>query len=190
MCSPSAEELTGSYQATRRQTQERSGFLRQPLTCTSGAACARVLQHPGALLTALTQHPASHTPSFCSGIFQNSPVSISFAFSIPALRTVSPQIQFPTDWAWTFFAQTIWHGQDLAPSQPCCSNEPPLTHLQRPELPPPPPGAELLTPVTASSLARTERLVLSTRRKSTCGKGVKSTFLQLSSEKRGSQVRI
>lgn len=38
----------------------------------------------------------------------------------------------------------MWHRQDLAPSQPCCSDEPYLTQLQRPEHPPPP-GAEPLT---------------------------------------------
>jgi len=38
----------------------------------------------------------------------------------------------------------MWHGQDPAPSQPCCSDEPSPTHLQRPERPPPPSGTEPL----------------------------------------------
>lgn len=92
VCSPSTEELMEVCTKPRGgRLQERTGFLSPspaPLELDVPGFCS-TLEQP-ALLTALTQHPASHTPCFCSGTFQNSPVSISFAFSIPALRAASP----------------------------------------------------------------------------------------------------
>lgn len=68
----------------------------------------------------------------------------------------------------------------ISPPRPTCKGQS-VVLLQEPSRSP---------RVIVSLLARMERFVLSTLWQSTCGKGVKSTFLQLSSEKRGSQARI
>lgn len=93
----------GLYQATRRQT---AGEIRvsqtavhlsptpAPLELYVAGFCS-TLEQP-ALLTALTQHPASHTPCFCSGTFQNSPASISCLLSLFQLSGLSvPKSSFP-----------------------------------------------------------------------------------------------
>lgn len=118
------------------------------------------LEQP-ALLTALTQHPASQIPCFCSGTFRNSPASISCSLSLFQLSGLSvPKFSFPETlgpfWLEPCGMAKTWpHLSPAAqtnPPRPTCKAQSILL-LQDPSRSP---------PVIVSLLARTERLVLST----------------------------
>lgn len=103
VCSSSTEELTEVCTKPRGgRLQERSGFLTAthlsptpaPLELDVPRFCSTPEQ--AALLTAPTQHPASHTPCFCSRTFQNSPASISCLLSLVQLSGLSvPKSSLP-----------------------------------------------------------------------------------------------
>lgn len=80
------------------------GFLRQPRTCSAlrwSCTCPVPTVHWNNLLSLGTLLP--RLPASARGPFKTLlPVFLVHFLSIPALRAVSPQIQFPKE-AWTFF---------------------------------------------------------------------------------------
>lgn len=112
---------------------------------------------------------------FTFSLFQLSELSVS-KFSFP--KKLGPFLPEPCGMAKTW--PHLSPAAQTSPPRPTCKGQS-VFLLQEPSCPP-----GVIVPL----LARTERLVLSTLWESTCGRGVKSTFLQLSSEKRGSQARV
>lgn len=186
---PSHEEAN-----CRRDQDFSDSCAAQPHTCStllcSCTCLVSAAPWSNALLTALAQHPASQTPCFGSGTVQNSPASISCSLSLysssqgcqppdsVSQRCFGPFLLEPCGMAktWPHLSPAAW----TSPPRPTCKGQSVLL-LQEPSRSP---------RVIVSLLARMEHWVLSTLWESTCGEGVKSTFLQLSSEKRGSQARI
>ena len=200
VCSPSMEELTGGlYQATRRQiageiriSQTAAHLSPTPAARCSVAVRARFLQLPGATCSPDCSRSASCFPDSLLLLGDRSKLSCRyflFTFSLFQLSGLSvPKFSFPKMLGAFLLepcgvAKTWPHlspAAQTSPPRPTCKGQSVLL-LQEPSRSP---------RVIVSLLARTQRLVLSTLWESTCGKGVKSTFLQLSSEKRGSQARI
>lgn len=113
--------------------QERGGFL--SIAAALGSCSCLVSAAP---CSALTQHPTSQAPCFCSGTVQNSPGSISDSLSLSS-SSKDPWIR---------------PRRDAGMLEPCSTAE------TRPQLPPPRPTCVLLVRnrsprATASSQAAT-----------------------------------